>query len=251
MVAAQKKIKDYLNKSMRKLKHRKGFGVHSPFAYSIITEVIEEKLPYYAYHRMQPTYRKQAPLPFKTACLLLRLANRFHCRRVLEIGCDGGFSLLPLVLTDSRLHVTSLISSQATEVKAQTTERLSWIKKRIDNQVTFVSDIQDFCNQLQTQAEANPDEPLFDMIIVNDPTYLEQLCEPLFAQLGHYVNSSSNTDSRMPLIFTHGILPHHPLEEFWDSLCDRDDVAITMDLYDYGLAILKPRFFKQHYIVSF
>jgi hypothetical protein len=24
-----------------------------------------------------------------------------------------------------------------------------------------------------------------------------------------------------------------------------------MDLYDYGLAIRKPRFFKQHYVVAF
>jgi hypothetical protein len=41
------------------------------------------------------------------------------------------------------------------------------------------------------------------------------------------------------------------MEQVWDQLCDREDVEITMDLYDYGLAIRKPRFFKQHYVVAF
>ena len=107
-MGAKKKLKEYLSKGVRKLKHRKGFGVHSPFAYSIITEVIEEKLPYYAYRRMQRTYTKQAPVSFKVACLVLRLANRFRCRHAVEIVSDGGYTLLPLVLSDSRLRVTAL-----------------------------------------------------------------------------------------------------------------------------------------------
>ena len=53
------------------------------------------------------------------------------------------------------------------------------------------------------------------------------------------------------VIFVRGIQDGRPNEIFWDQLCDRDDVSITMDLFDYGLAILKPRFFKQHYVVSF
>ena len=53
------------------------------------------------------------------------------------------------------------------------------------------------------------------------------------------------------LPFVRGIQDGRPNEIFWDQLCDRDDVSITMDLFDYGLAILKPRFFKQHYVVSF
>lgn len=240
MVAAKKKIKDYLHLSMRKLKHRKGFGVHSPFAYSIITEVIEEKLPYYAYRRMQRTFDKQSPISFKVACLLLRLANRFHCRNVAELGCDGGYSILPLVLTDSRLKVSALATSQ---VVTEATERLAWLPARL-SQVSFLPQVHDL-------ATVSP----LDMIVVNanpfEPAAVKPSPEQQASAASELVEWVMSNSVENAVIFVHGIQSHHRLEQFWDQLCDRDDVSITMDLYDYGLAILKPRFFKQHYIVSF
>ncbi len=241
MVASKKKIKDYLKQSMRKLKHRKGYGVHSPFAYSIITEVIEEKLPYYAYRRMQRTFDKQAPIPFKVACLLLRLANRFGCRNVAEVGCDGGYSILPLILTDSRLHVSTLADAATAN---STADRLAWLPNRMQ-QVTFHDNVDQFCNETPFDfivINSNPFEPLDAQRLTPEQRQAasEQLVQWVMA------NATDHT-----LIFVHGIQPRHRLENFWDLLCDRDDVTITMDLYDYGLAILKPRFFKQHYIVSF
>jgi len=241
-MGAKKKLKEYLSKGVRKLKHRKGFGVHSPFAYAIITEVIEEKLPYYAYRRMQGTYGKQAPIPFKVACLLLRLANRFHCRNAAEITCDGGYTLLPLIMTDSRLKVVSL-STPETKTRAEV--NLSWVSQRMP-QITFVEQFEQF-------DESAP----FDFIVVNVNPYEDQeevgrkgfKPSGVYAQqLVEWVMAHSKEDT---VIFVRGIHPGHINELFWDQMCDRDDVSITMDLYDYGLAILKPRFFKQHYVVAF
>lgn len=244
MVAANKKIKDYLRKGVRKLKHRKGFGVHSPFAYAIITEVIEEKLPYYAYRRMLRTFDKQAPFPHKVACLLLRLANRFKCRRVLEIGNDGGYTLLPLILTDSRLHITSLATPDAQQ---QSLDRLSWLSKRLADQVKFLS-----VDPCLAAPEGEMAEP-YDMIVLNGNPFLPERPTPQQEEaaarlLLEWLRPLVKDDS---VIFARGIQPHHRMEQFWDQLCDLDQVSITMDLFDYGLAILKPRFFKQHYIVSF
>ncbi|MEZ3520927.1 MAG: hypothetical protein K1V78_05450 [Muribaculaceae bacterium] len=36
----------------QRLRHRRGFGVHSPSAYRFITEVLNERLPYYGYERL-------------------------------------------------------------------------------------------------------------------------------------------------------------------------------------------------------
>lgn len=240
MVSPKKKLNEYLKKSVRKLRHRKGYGVHSPFAYAIITEVIEEKLPYYAYRRMQRTYDKQAPISHKVACLLLRLANRFKCRNVAELGCDGGYTILPLLLTDSRLQV-STYGSSITRTRIDTL--LSWLPQRLPNVTVHPS-----FDELSGQGS-------FDMIFTTENPYLQGNTRPTpeqreaaSAQLVEWLMAHAQENA---LICVKGIQPNRPNELLWDQLCDRDDVSITMDLYDYGLAILKPRFFKQHYVVAF
>lgn len=52
---------------------RKGFGVHSPFAYSLITRTIAERGEYYAY----PELRHLAGKDFNRFSLLFRLICRF------------------------------------------------------------------------------------------------------------------------------------------------------------------------------
>lgn len=38
---------------LSRFRYRCGYGVHSPFAFSLITDVIYEYTPYYAYHALQ------------------------------------------------------------------------------------------------------------------------------------------------------------------------------------------------------
>lgn len=87
---------------MARFRHRKGYGVHSPFAFRFITDVIYECLPYYAYKELDKE------LPFskrfrqrKGLHLLLRLANHLQPKtivlpkdawwekRYLQSGCKG------------------------------------------------------------------------------------------------------------------------------------------------------------------
>ena len=37
----------------RCLRYRKGYGVHSPFVYNLITKVIEEKCSYYSFYDIE------------------------------------------------------------------------------------------------------------------------------------------------------------------------------------------------------
>jgi len=87
---------------LARFRHRKGYGVHSPFAFRFITDVIYEQHPYYAYKELD------AQLPFskqfrhrKGLHLLLRLANHLQPRiivlpkyawwekRYLKSGCKS------------------------------------------------------------------------------------------------------------------------------------------------------------------
>ena len=43
---------------LSRFRHRCGYGVHSPFAFSLITDVIYEKMPYYAYSSLKEEQKK-------------------------------------------------------------------------------------------------------------------------------------------------------------------------------------------------
>ena len=72
----------------RRFRHRCGYGVHSPSDFFLITSVMYEGLPYYAYDRLKmassnlslPLYRE------KVIKLLFRLVNYFRPMMLLEVG---------------------------------------------------------------------------------------------------------------------------------------------------------------------
>ncbi len=78
--------------------HRHGHGIHSPFAFDLITSVLYERYPYYAYEELcevrgripgsLPRYSKRVDE------LLFRLVNRFQPERVVEVGTGSGLSIL-------------------------------------------------------------------------------------------------------------------------------------------------------------
>lgn len=82
-----------------RFRKRCGYGVHSPFAFSLITDVIYEKRPYYAYRLLE---RKQQALSGKRTWqwgskkvnrLLFRLVNRMQPNTIIEVGCTSASSL--------------------------------------------------------------------------------------------------------------------------------------------------------------
>lgn len=92
--------------------NRKGFGVHSPWAYDLITNVIEEKLPYYAYDDLYEFWEK-APeyLPQydeNIDQLLFRLVNALKPRTIIEIGTGAGVSTGYLASVSSKTPCITL-----------------------------------------------------------------------------------------------------------------------------------------------
>ena len=109
----------------RCLRYRKGYGVHSPFVYNLITKVIEEKCSYYSFYdiellrrelyyreevvtcpdRQHPGRTKQrqvGEIVYREAikashgALLFRLVNYFKSRHILQLGPNMGLSTLYL-----------------------------------------------------------------------------------------------------------------------------------------------------------
>ena len=102
---------------LMRIRHRCGYGVHSPFAFHFLTDVVYERTPYYAYS----TLDEALPLAHsmrrrKGLHLIFRVANwlqpavavlpqeAHHTRRYLLAGCRR-----TLVLADAPAHGADLI----------------------------------------------------------------------------------------------------------------------------------------------
>lgn len=84
---------------LSRFRYRCGYGVHSPFAFSLITDVIYEKQPYYAYRSLMAEQKKRIKeqkwekgTP-RVNRLLFRLANWAQPQTIVELGHPSVSSL--------------------------------------------------------------------------------------------------------------------------------------------------------------
>ena len=75
----------------RRFRYRCGYGVHSPSDFFLITSVIYEDLPYYAYERLKMSSSKSLPhYREKVNRLLFRWVNYFRPISLIEVGNGNG-----------------------------------------------------------------------------------------------------------------------------------------------------------------
>ncbi len=105
---------------LKRIRHRCGYGVHSPFAFDLITNVIYEKTHYYGYKSLAEEARKlydkkkqSYPVTKKTNKLLFRMVNRYQPATIVHIG----------KARDTSLYLKSVCSS-ATFIHADTLAQL-------------------------------------------------------------------------------------------------------------------------------
>lgn len=68
----------------QRLRHAKGFGIHSPFAYRFITEVLNQRLPYYRYSEID--LMATGRLRPRDLRLVFRLATFFRTSNIRVTG---------------------------------------------------------------------------------------------------------------------------------------------------------------------
>lgn len=85
----------------KRFRHRCGYGVHSPFAFNLVTRVIFEKWPYYAFKELEEVRKNARRItnlsyllvhPERVDQLLFRLVNYFSPQTVVELGTQMGVS---------------------------------------------------------------------------------------------------------------------------------------------------------------
>jgi predicted O-methyltransferase YrrM len=258
---ALKYVKYYLTAS-----NGKGHGVHSPFVFDFIENVLNDDKNYYCYdkienERQQLLHNKtviavedfgagssviktnervvsaiasSSLKPKKFGQLLFRMANYYQPKTIIELGTSFGISTSYLASgnTKSTLHTCEGAINIATIAK-QTFTNLQ-LKNIVVNIGDFAKTFTPLLHQLQ-----KIDLAFVDGNHKKEPTlqYFNQLLQ----------HSHNNT-----ILIFDDIHWSTEMEEAWEEIKNHSSVTLTIDLFFIGLVFVKTDFKeKQHFKIRF
>lgn len=196
---------------LSRIGYRCGYGVHSPFAFDLITNLIYQPTPYYAYRALAAEQKKQAPHQPKEWSselkrvnqLLFRLVNRAQPRTIIDVGTPSATSLY-----------------------------LQWAKPGAS--YTFASTL----NELSLEAGVKVDF-----------LYLHHCKQPTLVESVFHLCASRTTQQSVVVI--QGIHYSAAMRTLWKRLQADQHVGITFDLYHLGILFFDKTKVKQAYKVNF
>ena len=246
----------------RGLRYRKGFGVHSPFVFNLITKVIEEKASYYCLDdieliRKQMLYReemitcpkywrkgkaysqtvgqivKKLAIKSKHGALLFRLTNYFHPKEILQIGASMGLSTLYLSSYASGLRCR-VLENEREFAKISRIVYEKGARNPIDLRVG---------NYQESLSKVLEETDKFDFVFFNRP-YEQQNNYLLFEMCLSKVHNET-------VFVFEGIKENGQIRKFWQTVCRCPEVTVTIDLYSMGIVFFNKKLHKRDYIVYY
>lgn len=198
---------------IKRIRHRKGYGVQSPFAFDFITGVIYEKGAYYDYPNLATLYKqmkKEKSVRFSKRVdqLLFRIAN-FHQPDV--IVDFGGPS------KDAYLYLSAGCKHAKVHILHPSEEGL----RKLD----------EILHEHQDQRV---------LISLAQGTHTQRAKEVVLP----YIKDNF-------LLVEHDIYRTPAVRQQWDDYKKQEKVILTFDLYDLGISMFDKRYNKQDYIVNF
>lgn len=215
-----------LVKMVYKMKHHRGHGIHSPFLFALITKVIEEKTPYYAYTdidnflRTYPILNRRST---KQDRLFFRLVNYFSCRSILEIGSKSGVSVLHLTAPSVDIVYQSVGSTIHPSIT-------NYIQKEWERNTAFYSEF----IEIGTPQDC----------IVIDMRGLEKSVNEVYQY-------ASNLIDEKTFIILKNLRTNKHSRSLWNQFRADERVSVSLDLYNLGILFFNPKLFRRNYIISF
>ena len=195
-----------------RVRHRKGYGVHSPATFAFLRGVVYERGSYYAYaqlNALHPWWVRWFRLyPLTCRRLLFRLANYVHPARIVLVGdCSTEAAYMAAAVPSAKL------------------ERLRKLEQ---------------LGRLEHLAPLSPRSPQAA------PADLLFLSHSALGSLPAVPIAFPTT-----LLIVEGIHHDAVAHAAWQRLRDDDRVAHSFDLYTYGLLFIGPPRSPRHYIINF
>jgi predicted O-methyltransferase YrrM len=234
-------------KLLRKIRYRKGFGVHSPFVYNLITKVIEEKTSYYAFEEIE-NFRKNLltgndEISFITAketqsanygAFLFRMVNFFKCRNVIQIGSTTGVMGLYLAMA-SRTETDCWLLEERRDLSQSVRE---FALAHNLSKLHYIEG--DYLVNLKILHSTLPEADLM---------YINQL--PASMKTEELMHWCMPFMQKKSILILNGIVKNKAMRNFWQSLKDHPQSRVTMDLYALGIVFFEDKLPKRQYKTYF
>lgn len=196
---------------MLRFRHRCGYGVHSPFAFNLITQVIYESTPYYKYKDLEKEEKKPALEKDKNwkyeskkrKHLLFRLVNYTQPNTIVDIG---------------RLAASSLYLKAGREG------------------ADYV-------------AASSLSELFLEADVPVDFLYLHHYRQPKLMEEAFHLCLARITDQSIFVI--EGIRYTPEMFALWKRMRQDEKAGVSFDLYDLGILFFDKTKIKQDYVVNF
>lgn len=207
----------------------RGFGVHSPWAYDLIENVINERHPYYAYEDLYPFWGK-APqylpqYPQSRDELLFRLVNRFNPGFILEIGTGAGVS-------------TGYLASVSKQSRVVTVDYPHPAEKEVRRNLKKIPNI----------------EYIADDVIRTVQHILDSGTLPQFFHIAHTPVWREVTEMILPYATSQTVIVIEDLgkkqkKEWWNRIIQDERIGVTFRMKKLGLLFFDHKMNKQHYVL--
>ena len=242
--------------SYRRLLHRKGFGIHSPFVFDIATKVIGERCPFYCFGEIEGLRRRflsddtrlrstakqrrtrtiarlvanEGILPRKGE-LLFRLVNFLKPQTVLQIGSTVGFSTLYLSSYSPGVKCVSL--ERPSEYTAVSERVYAGMRNPIEH---YVGDYEQMLPEV-LKTLGRVDFVYFNLWREPNPSTLFDACMKYRTKQSAFVFE--------------GICRNRRMRKFWKHIRTNEHVTATIDLLTIGIVFVDPNLFKRNYRIYF
>ncbi len=237
--------------------------MHSPFVFSLITEVLNKKKSFYAFDAIEKRRKsllssnvvievndlgagskllksnrrkvsdiaKIALKQKKYAQMIFRLVDHCKYQHALELGTSLGITSAYLAAAGA--HVVTIEGCQNhAEIAKEGFVEL----KCNDRMTSIVGDFDDALNHPAVQAE-------FDLIFIDGNHKGEALLR--------YFNSLKNRLSANGCFVIDDVNWSSDMHEAWMTIAQDDDFAISIDLFECGLLFKRDGMPKQHFTLRF
>lgn len=214
---------------IQKIRRHRGHGIHSPFVFNLINDVIEEKTSYYAYLDIKEYLLSCQNVLLKVDKLnklSFKLVNYFKAKRILEIGAGEGINTLFLTAAS---RYTSCHAIEMNDDKFEMAQKL-------------------YASGWERQLSLSKSFPALsggrlDCVYINLNNF-EGLADAHIDQINKAIHQQS-------FIITEGIRTNRRNKLLWNRIKDMDNRTVALDLFNVGIIFFDPKLYRWEYKISF